>query len=389
MACALLFDRVRELLVRDQARHPDESRYEASDEQQTPCFGCEHDSDECRDDQVAVATVEHDVVVELGGAQHSIVAIAVRVVVLADRDNHSHSDGCCQHQDVKPRRVVEAILGRQLLCEYEQSSNHASQEEISGEERCELVVPAQRHQSAFTDQADEDEQPRSQQPAEQQRDPEVVVHYPVEAGQQADLVRSIHCESPHFMTRATRRPNELERCVLLYYSSLTCLCQYITSGTIGSTMVKPKTTNNAILNRRARFDYELGAELVVGLELTGAEVRAARDGHVQLKGSYVALRNDELWLQNASFSLKLNQKGAPGARTIDTEPKRLLAKRKEIEQLASQKKQGMSIVPIKLLSKGRFIKLVISLGKGKKNYDKRETLKRRDQDREANRQLKH
>ena len=153
-------------------------------------------------------------------------------------------------------------------------------------------------------------------------------------------------------------------------------------------MAKPKTTNTAILNRRARFDYELGDELVVGLELTGMEVRAARDGHVQLKGSYVALRNDQLWLQNASFSLKLNQKGAPGARTIDTEPKRLLAKRKEIDQLATQKKQGMTIVPIKLLTKGRFIKLVIALGKGKKNYDKRETLKRRDQDRETQKQLK-
>ena len=153
-------------------------------------------------------------------------------------------------------------------------------------------------------------------------------------------------------------------------------------------MVKPKTTASAILNRRARFDYELGDELVVGLELTGAEVRSARDGHVQLKGSYVSLRDGELWLTNASFSLKLNQKGQPGARTIDIEPKRLLAKRKEIDQLAAQKQQGMSIVPVKLLTQGRFIKLVIALGKGKKNYDKRETLKRRDQDRETQRQLK-
>lgn len=153
-------------------------------------------------------------------------------------------------------------------------------------------------------------------------------------------------------------------------------------------MAKSVKPTAAITNRRARFDYELGDELVVGLELTGQEVRAARDGHVQLKGSYVALRNGELWLQSASFSLKLNQKGQPGARTIDTEPKKLLAKRKEIDKLASEKKQGMTIVPTKLLTKGRFIKLVIALGKGKKNYDKRETLKRRDQDRETQRQLK-
>lgn len=153
-------------------------------------------------------------------------------------------------------------------------------------------------------------------------------------------------------------------------------------------MVKPKTTASAILNRRARFDYELGDELVVGLELTGAEVRSARDGHVQLKGSYVNLRDGELWLTNASFSLKLNQKGQPGARTIDIEPKRLLAKRKEIDQLSAQKQQGMSIVSVKLLTQGRFIKLVIALGKGKKNYDKRQALKKRDEARDVSREMK-
>lgn len=138
-----------------------------------------------------------------------------------------------------------------------------------------------------------------------------------------------------------------------------------------------------ITNRRARYDYQLGDELVVGLELTGPEVRAARDGHVQLKGAYVALNRDELWLTNASFSLRLNQKGAPGARSIDLHPRRLLARRKEIDNLAAQRKQGMSIIPLKLLTQGRYIKLVIALGKGKKTYDKRETIKRRDQERDS------
>lgn len=151
---------------------------------------------------------------------------------------------------------------------------------------------------------------------------------------------------------------------------------------------KKPTPAPSILNRRARFDYELGEDLVVGMELTGPEVRAARDGHVQLKGAYVAVRNGELWLQNASFSLKLNQAGHPGARSVDDTPKKLLAKRREIDTLVAQKKQGMSIVPTKLLTQGRFIKLAIALGKGKKRYDKRETIKRRDQDRETQRQLK-
>lgn len=154
-------------------------------------------------------------------------------------------------------------------------------------------------------------------------------------------------------------------------------------------MAKAKKPTTAITNRRARFDYELGEELVVGMELTGAEVRAARDGHIQLKGSYVSLQNGELWLKNASFSLKLNQKGQPGARAIDTNPRKLLAKRSQIDELAAKKQQGMTIVPTKLLTQGRFIKLVIALGKGKKSYDKRETIKRRDIDREHSRQLKH
>ena len=149
-----------------------------------------------------------------------------------------------------------------------------------------------------------------------------------------------------------------------------------------------KATPTSVVNRRARFDYELGDELVVGLSLTGPEVRAARDGHIQLKGSFVTVRNNELWLNNASFSLKLNKKGEPGARTIDTEPRKLLAQRKQIDQLAIRKKDGLTIVPTKLLTSGRYIKLVIALGKGKKSYDKRETLKRRDQERQAKRMIK-
>lgn len=152
---------------------------------------------------------------------------------------------------------------------------------------------------------------------------------------------------------------------------------------------KVSTTPKAVLNRRARFDYALGEEIVAGIALTGQEVRAARDGHIQLKGSFVTVKNDELWLNNASFSLKLNEKGKVGARSIDTTPRKLLASRKQIDSLVAQKQSGMSIVPLKLLTTGRFIKVVIALGKGKKSYDKRETIKRRDQDRDTKRALKN
>jgi SsrA-binding protein len=155
-------------------------------------------------------------------------------------------------------------------------------------------------------------------------------------------------------------------------------------------MVKKKQTAppKTVLNRRARFDYELGDEIIAGIVLTGPETRAARDGHVQLKGAFVTIRGNELWLNNASFSLKLQQRGQPSARSIDTSPRKLLASRKQIDQLSQQKQAGMTIVPTKLLTAGKFIKVVIALGKGKKNYDKRETIKRREQDREAGRAMK-
>lgn len=152
-------------------------------------------------------------------------------------------------------------------------------------------------------------------------------------------------------------------------------------------MRKPST--NQIINRRARFDYSLGQEIITGISLTGPEVRAARDAHVQLKGSFVTIRDNELWLNNASFSIKNNDKNAKSNRTIDTRARKLLAKRKEIDKLQSEKTSGMSIVPIKLLNGGKYIKLIIALGKGKKEYDKRETIKRRDQNRETLRTLKN
>ncbi|WP_338521055.1 SsrA-binding protein SmpB [Candidatus Nanosynbacter sp. BB002] len=155
-------------------------------------------------------------------------------------------------------------------------------------------------------------------------------------------------------------------------------------------MPKPKAKKPAthvVVNRRARFDYELGEEIVAGLVLTGPEVRAARDGHVQLKGAFVSLRNDELWLNNASFSLRLNVRGQANTKSVDTSARKLLASRKQIDRFAAAKQQGLTIVPTKLLTNGRFIKIIIALGRGKKRYDKRETIKRRDQDRETRRQL--
>lgn len=126
---------------------------------------------------------------------------------------------------------------------------------------------------------------------------------------------------------------------------------------------------------------------MAGLVLTGMEVRAAREGHVQLKGAFVSLRDGELWLNNASFSLRLNVRGQANTRSIDTSARKLLVSKRQLTRFSEAKQQGLTIVPTKLLTSGKFIKVVIALAKGKKTYDKRETIKRRDQDRETRRQL--
>lgn len=148
---------------------------------------------------------------------------------------------------------------------------------------------------------------------------------------------------------------------------------------------RKSTPQGGLLNRRARYDYELDDEIVAGLTLTGPEVRAARDGHVQLKGSYVAIKDNELWLIGTSFSVKTNQRGEASARTVDTRTRKLLAHRKQIDHLIEGKKQGKTIVPTKLITSGKYIKVVVALGKGKKLHDKRQAIKKRDQARDVKR----
>jgi len=147
---------------------------------------------------------------------------------------------------------------------------------------------------------------------------------------------------------------------------------------------KPNQTKR-IVNRRARFDYELGDSLVVGLELTGAETKSLRMGHGQLRGAYVTVKDNQLWLLNGAIN---GTNGVPIEETAQTRTRRLLAKRREINALIEAKQQGRSIVPLELLTQSRYIKLRIAVGKGKKQYDKRQVLKKRDEDRTMKAALK-
>lgn len=145
---------------------------------------------------------------------------------------------------------------------------------------------------------------------------------------------------------------------------------------------KKKTTTGTIQNRRARFDYELGDSLVVGLELNGRETKALRMGHGHLKGAYVVAKDGELWLLNATIT---SLPGVSIEEQEQTRSRKLLARKREIEELIAAKDQGQSIIPTEILIRGRYIKLRISTGKGKKTHDKRQTIKKRDQERDIRR----
>lgn len=152
-------------------------------------------------------------------------------------------------------------------------------------------------------------------------------------------------------------------------------------------MAKKTKQPTGIGNRRARYDYELGDEFVVGLSLTGAETKSLRRGMGHLKGAYVTVKDapkgGELWLFNATIS---GDGSVPIAEDDKTRSRKLLAKRREIDKLIDAKQQGNTILPLNILTQGRYIKLRIAVGRGKKKYDKREAIKKRDQERAVRRE---
>lgn len=148
-------------------------------------------------------------------------------------------------------------------------------------------------------------------------------------------------------------------------------------------MSAKKPSTGRIVNRRAKFDYELGDSLVVGLQLSGAETKALRLGHGQLRGAYVAPIGNELWLVGAQIN------STQGVNVTDElRSRKLLAKRKEIDQLLNDRQGGVTIVPLEILINGRYIKLRIAPGRGKRKYDKRELLRRRQQERDIAREAR-
>jgi SsrA-binding protein len=140
-------------------------------------------------------------------------------------------------------------------------------------------------------------------------------------------------------------------------------------------------------NRKARFDYEILEKYEAGIELLGGEVKSIRGGQVSLEGAFVIVRGGEAFLINANIP-PYQAKNTPKDYDPLRNRKLLLTKKENIELMESEKNKSLTIVPISVYNKNRKIKLEIALVKGKKKFDKRETLKKRDTDRELRREYK-
>ncbi|MFD2867171.1 SsrA-binding protein SmpB [Kurthia populi] len=149
----------------------------------------------------------------------------------------------------------------------------------------------------------------------------------------------------------------------------------------------PKGKGNAIAqNKKASHDYFIEDTIEAGLVLDGTEIKSIRKGKVQLKDSYIQIRNGEAWVSNMHIS-PYEQGNIFNHDPIRT--RKLLLHKRQIQQLNYDiKRDGYTIVPLKMYIKDGYAKLLIGLGKGKKNYDKRQDLKKKDAKRDIARAMK-
>jgi SsrA-binding protein len=140
-------------------------------------------------------------------------------------------------------------------------------------------------------------------------------------------------------------------------------------------------------NRKARFDYEILDKYEAGIELLGSEVKSVRAGRMSLEGAFIIIRGGEAFVINSNippYQAKNTLESYDPLRN-----RKLLLTKKELAELAhNDKNKSLTIVPISVYNKNRKIKLEIAVVKGKKKFDKRETIKKRDTDRELRREYK-
>ena len=140
------------------------------------------------------------------------------------------------------------------------------------------------------------------------------------------------------------------------------------------------------VNRKAYHDYFIEDTIEAGLVLTGTEIKSIRGGRVNLKDAYARAENGEMWLMNSHIAQY------PSGNRYNhepTRPRKLLLHQREIDDLSSEvERKGYTLVPLKLYLKNGIAKVELGLGRGKKQYDKREAIAQRDDQRQMQRALK-
>lgn len=134
--------------------------------------------------------------------------------------------------------------------------------------------------------------------------------------------------------------------------------------------------NMEIVNRKAKFDYEIIDTYEAGIVLTGTEIKSLRQGNANIKDSYAVIRNNEAYLLNMHISI---YKEGNQFNHGETRTRKLLLHKKEIYKLRDKiVLNGYTLIPLKVYFSKNYAKVLLGLGKGKKNYDKREAIKKRD-----------
>lgn len=140
-------------------------------------------------------------------------------------------------------------------------------------------------------------------------------------------------------------------------------------------------------NKKARFDYEILEKFEAGIKLLGLEVKSAKAGRVSMKNSFAKFYNNELYLLGVDIA-PWQEKNTPDDYE-STRSRKLLLTKKEIKYLYGKEKENkLSIIPLKFLLKNNLVKVEIGLARGKKKYDKRESIKERDVKRDIDRNIK-
>ena len=146
------------------------------------------------------------------------------------------------------------------------------------------------------------------------------------------------------------------------------------------------TIKTVATNRKAYHNYHIGESIEAGIVLSGTEIKSIRAGRVSLGDAYVKPEGGELWLLNAHIA---RYEAGSYLSHEPTRPRKLLLHRKQIKSLASQvAEKGLTLVPVRLYLKDSLAKVAIAPAKGKKLYDKRESIARREIDREIGRAVK-